>query len=360
MNGTYNAALNKCQLNVTDSMLDIVKAVITKKSADDKAEAKQIEFVKHAPSIMLSDVTLHTNPTAVMRKILAFARLRGSRQSAAATATAAAAAADDDDDDDDDDDNNDEQSHPDRPCSCASGYPSTCYARGSVQRQRGCSTCRRQQQPQPPNSGSCSDCRRMSSYQQQPYQQQLYQQQPYPRLFSYRAVRSTANNGGNRRRLAKSHKTPAQRGGGGGGGGGVSGAGVGMCANCGMPPQAPVMYPSAVPVVSHPQFYPTHTPLHHGGGLPMPPQVIGSAAGAQNQVWGAQGGYGYMQPGNQGGQQFFFPAGQEACNLSVYPANGMAGVVPGTGAVGTKRGGKRRRCRRVNRTSARHASRRIK
>ena len=62
--------------------------------------------------------------------------------------------------------------------------------------------------------------------------------------------------------------------------------------------------------------------------------------GRQNVLWNAEGGYGCMEPINQGGQQFTFPSqANTVCKPSVYTANGQ---------VNSLKGGNRRKKRRYS------------
>ena len=55
MNGKYDEDLNKCQLDITDSLLSIVKTIILKEPLDKKAEDSMVDFSLSAPSLAFAD-----------------------------------------------------------------------------------------------------------------------------------------------------------------------------------------------------------------------------------------------------------------------------------------------------------------
>ena len=72
MKGTYDKALNRCQLDVTDSLSQVVRKVLTTKPKDKKAEDHQVSFAKHAPAVFYSLPDVRDSPTTVvLRRIFA-------------------------------------------------------------------------------------------------------------------------------------------------------------------------------------------------------------------------------------------------------------------------------------------------
>ena len=72
MKGTYDKALNRCQLDVTDSLSQVVRKVLTTKPKDKKAEDHQVTFAKHAPAVFYSRPEVRNSPTtAVLRRVFA-------------------------------------------------------------------------------------------------------------------------------------------------------------------------------------------------------------------------------------------------------------------------------------------------
>ena len=72
MKGTYDKALNRCQLDVTDSLSQVVRKVLTTKPKDKKAEDHQVTFAKHAPAVFYSRPEVCNSPTTVvLRRVFA-------------------------------------------------------------------------------------------------------------------------------------------------------------------------------------------------------------------------------------------------------------------------------------------------
>ena len=72
MKGTYDKALNRCQLDVTDSLSQVVRKVLTTKPKDKKAEDHQVTFAKHAPAVFYSRPEVRNSPTTVvLRRVFA-------------------------------------------------------------------------------------------------------------------------------------------------------------------------------------------------------------------------------------------------------------------------------------------------
>ena len=71
MKGTYDKALNRCQLDVTDSLSKVVKKVLTTKPKDKKAEDHQVSFAKHAPAVFFGCPEVRNSPatTVVLRRV---------------------------------------------------------------------------------------------------------------------------------------------------------------------------------------------------------------------------------------------------------------------------------------------------
>ena len=68
MKGTYDKTLNRCQLDVTDSLSQVVRKVITTKPKDKKAEDHQVTFAKHAPAVFFAHPKVRNSPTTVVLK----------------------------------------------------------------------------------------------------------------------------------------------------------------------------------------------------------------------------------------------------------------------------------------------------
>ena len=68
MKGTYDKTLNRCQLDVTDSLSQVVRKVITTKPKDKQAEDHQVTFAKHAPAVFFAHPQVRNSPTTVVLK----------------------------------------------------------------------------------------------------------------------------------------------------------------------------------------------------------------------------------------------------------------------------------------------------
>ena len=72
MKGAHDKALNRCQLDVTDSLSQVVRKVLTTKPKDKKAEDHQVTFAKHAPALFYSRPEVCNSPTTVvLRRVFA-------------------------------------------------------------------------------------------------------------------------------------------------------------------------------------------------------------------------------------------------------------------------------------------------
>ena len=346
MNGRYNKHLNNCQLNITDSMLDIVKSVISKKPENKKVEKKQVEFAKYAPLLMFGDSNLRKRPTTtIMRKLfirpLSFDMSQPSPYNRRVDCSCY-----------------------NRPCRCNANTMEgqtcgcntntmegqTCGCNTNTMEGRSCrcnantmegQTCRcnantMEGQTCPP---SCPyACNRMNKptsmympyqqpYQPSPYQPSPYQPSPNQQLYvlppSYDAVPPASSFaypfvGGKR-----THKTTNKKLQRGGGSVNVNArtqratySTQGVCHNCGSS-QSPQHYGQAphMPASCPPSFYPAVPPV------PLYQQQSG---GYQPYVLDAQGGMGPVHPTRQGGQQFVVPIrAPTKCKTSVFPANGV-------------------------------------
>ena len=275
MNGHYNKELNTCQLNITDSLLDIVKTVISKPSVDKKAETKQVHFVKNTPLIMLNTLsTKPIKPTRVMQKLIMSPMMQNLSQHSLSNTLLPFR----------------------RPRTHRRNMYYPHYA----------------QHPMPMTQNPLHFNERMhtmsgypSGY---PQEQPMYipQQYSYPTMSSMSAFPFAY--GGK-----KTNKK--QR----GGGQGVYDT-QGSCINCGFnanaTPHATQHQLPQMPSVCAPSYYPQN--------IPPPTPMLQQHGGGHPHVWNVQGGVGPMHPDVQGGQTFALPTyAPTICKQTMFPINGM-------------------------------------
>ena len=293
MNGQYNRQLNSCQLNVTESLLDIVKSVVSKPSEDKKAEAKQAQFVKNTPLIMLSALsTKQLKPSRIMRKIMMSPRVQDLSQRQFACSLLPQQ----------------------RPMTHQRHMYSSPYT----------TMYQPTRMPHQPSTCGCAeycDCntKSMPFYtQRQPIPMAIPGQYSYPNMpnMSSMAAFPFTYGGKKRSNAQNAAVSKKQR----GGGHGVYDA-QGVCVNCGgvAAPSSPnnMQYPlPQMPTVCDPSFYPLN--------VPPPTPMVEQQHGGGHVVWGAQGMYSPMHPNMQGGQKFVLPTyAPTVCKQSVFPINGM-------------------------------------